>query len=57
MVVACLLMRLGIQCTPEMALDYFAQKRTTKEVETKEEETKVKKQRVSSDHWRFDCDA
>ena len=26
-------------------------------IETKEEETKVKKQRVSSDHWRFDCDA
>lgn len=42
MVVACLLMRLGIQCTPEMALDYFAQKRTSKMDE------RVKKQRVSS---------
>lgn len=56
MVVACLLMRLGIQCLPADALDFFAQKRTSKEEVTKkpdekgtgQEVVKVKRQRVSS---------
>lgn len=49
MIIACLLLRQGIQCDPAVALDFFAAKRTSSDVKPGDEgKMKMKLQRVSS---------
>ena len=47
MIIACLLLRQGIQCDPAVALDFFASKRTSSDAR-QAEEGRMKLQRVSS---------